>query len=478
MAAASKSLPSLKTVPHDSKLIEQFTAARPSVADRMAAGKALRTKVPRASLAEYKPSLQRKDPVGILEAQAKTRLPQLIPVRYARMLASPFAFLRGCAALMAQDLRPSPVTGLRVQVCGDMHVSNFGVFASAERNLVFGINDFDETIPGPWEWDLKRLAASAVVAGQFLGDDRESCEAFSRAVVSSYRKHIREYAHMGYLSTWYATIQERDLLASIPHKLKDNWQRYLDKAKQRSHLQVLEKMTDLVDDKQRIVEDAPFVVRETKTQSGLPIRRAVGIFLHQYLSSLSPDRRELLSRYQILDVARKVVGVGSIGTRCWICFMRGADEGDPLFLQFKEAQESVLTPYLDAPSFRNQGFRVVCGQRLIQGSPDILLGWGVSEGFHFYVRQLRDMKGSYEFDPESSSREGFLDYCGLCGWALALAHAKSGDAAMIAGYVGKSDALDEALTEFAFAYCEQNDRDYAELKKAARTHRITVSKVS
>src|SRR5271170_4278039 len=376
MSAQSKSL-APKMARGDSRLIEQFTAARPSVADRMAAGKALRTTVPRASLAEYKPSLKRKDPVGILEAQAKTRLQQLIPVRYARMLASPFAFLRGCAALMAQDLSPSPVTGLKVQVCGDMHVSNFGVFASAERNLVFGINDFDETIPGPWEWDLKRLAASSVVGGQFLGSDREWCESYSRSVVRSYRKHIREFAHMGYLATWYATIQEQDVLAGISPRLRAKWEKGLKKAKKGSHLQVLEKMTDLVDNKERIVESAPFVVRETKTEEGMPIREAMGTFLQQYLASLPPSRKQLLERYQILDVARKVVGVGSVGTRCWVVFMRGVDEGDPLFLQFKEAEASVLSPYLKGPKFHNQGFRVVAGQHLIQGSPDILLGWGL-----------------------------------------------------------------------------------------------------
>jgi uncharacterized protein (DUF2252 family) len=444
----------------------------------MAAGKALRKKIPRSSLAEFKPSLKRKDPVTILEAQAKTRLPQLIPVRYARMLASPFAFLRGGAAIMAQDLSKSPITGLRVQVCGDMHVSNFGVFASAERNLVFGINDFDETIHGPWEWDLKRLAASAVVGGQFLGGDRENCESFSRAVCRSYRTHIREYANLGYLATWYATIKEKDLSEVFSSNLRDRLQKILSKAKKGCHLQVLEKMTDLVDNKQRIIESAPFVVRETKTQSGIPIRQALSTFLQQYLASLSPERKELISRYRVLDVARKVVGVGSVGTRCWIVFMQGVDEGDPLFLQVKEAQESVLSPYLDVPSFQNQGFRVVSGQRLIQASPDILLGWGTAAGIQFYVRQLRDMKGSYEFDPEAVSLRGFLEYCGLCGWALALAHAKSGDAAKIAGYVGKSDALDEALTEFAIAYSKQNERDYEELKKAARTRRITVSKVS
>jgi uncharacterized protein (DUF2252 family) len=460
------------------KLVDQFTAPRPSVADRMDSGKRLRTIVPKASLAEHQPQKTRKDPVAILEAQAKTRLQELVPVRYARMLQSPFAFLRGTAAVMAQDLSPSPVTGLQVQLCGDMHVSNFGVFASAERNLVFGINDFDETIPGPWEWDLKRLATSAVVAGQFVGKDKECCESFSRAVVSSYRQHIREYAEMGYLATWYSVIHEKDVLAAVPSGLLVKWQKALDKAKKGSHLQVLEKMTDLVDNKQRIVENAPFVVRETKTETGTPIREAVGLFLEQYLSSISADRKQLISRYQILDVARKVVGVGSVGTRCWVGFMRGIDESDPLFLQVKEAEESVLAPYLKGPVYQNQGLRVVSGQRLIQGSPDILLGWGLLDKIHFYVRQLRDMKGSYEFNPQTTSRKGMETYCNLCGWALALAHAKSGDAAMIAGYLGKTDEIDEALTKFAFAYSEQNERDYEELKKAARTKRIKVASVA
>jgi uncharacterized protein (DUF2252 family) len=460
------------------KLADRFTAPRLSTADRIEAGKRLRTSVPRESLAEFKPQPNRKDPVAILEAQAKSRLQELIPVRYARMLMSPFAFLRGTAAVMAQDLGPSQVTGLQVQLCGDMHVSNFGVFASAERSLIFGINDFDETIPGPWEWDLKRLATSAVVAGQFIGKDRHCCEQFSRAVVSSYRQHMREYAEMGYLATWYSVIHEEDVLSAVPSNLLGVWQKGINKAKKGSHLQVLEKMTDLIDNKQRIVENAPFVVRETKTDDGMPIREAVGMFLEQYLASLSEDRRELISRYQLLDVARKVVGVGSVGTRCWIGFMRGTDEQDPLFLQYKEAQESVLAPHLPkAPRYENQGYRVVNGQRLIQGSPDILLGWGVVNKTNFYVRQLRDMKGSYEFDPKTTSRRGMEIYCGLCGWALALAHAKSGDAATIAGYLGKTDEVDEALTKFAFAYGEQNERDYEELQEAARSKRIKVSDV-
>lgn len=471
--------PSAKEITIGKKLADQFSATRPSIDDRLATGKRLRTTTSRASLGEYTPQTSRKDPVAILEAQGKTRLQELIPVRYARMLTSPFAFLRGTAAVMAQDLAPSSVTGLQVQTCGDMHVSNFGVFASAERRLVFGINDFDETIPGPWEWDLKRLVTSAVVAGQFIGKDRVSCETFSRTVVSSYRRYMREFAEMGYLATWYTIIHEDDILAALPPKLLPVWQKEIAKAKKGSHLQVLEKMTDLVDNKARIIENAPFVVRETKTDEGMPIREAVGLFLEQYLASLSPDRRQLISRYQILDVARKVVGVGSVGTRCWIGLLRGADEDDPLFLQLKQAQESVLAPYLKAaPTYQNQGLRVVTGQRLIQGSPDILLGWGILGKTHFYVRQLRDMKGSYEFNPHTTTSKGMEIYCGLCGRALALAHAKSGDPALIAGYLGKSDELDNALTKFAVAYSKQNERDYAELQKAAKTKRIKVAAAS
>lgn len=469
---------SLHLLSKRTSIVDKFTAPRPSVSERMLAGKAMRSRVPRSRLAEYTPPSNRKDPVAILEDQAKSRLPQLVPVRYARMLASPFAFLRGGAAIMAHDLSRSPVTGISVQACGDMHVANFGIFASAERNLVFGINDFDETIRGPWEWDLKRLVTSAVVAGQFLGADHQTCEAFSRSVVTAYRERIRDYAHMGYLATWYATIRAQDLFGAVSPRLRSRLEKILAKARKGNHLQVLEKLTDLVDDKQRIVESAPFVVRETVTQQGIPIKRALGEFLEQYFSSLSVDRRALVSRYQILDVARKVVGVGSVGTRCWVVFMRGVDDGDPLFLQVKEAQPSVLAPYVDAPDFENQGFRVVTGQRLIQGAPDILLGWGNGEGRDFYVRQLRDMKGGYEFNPKTWTREGFLDYCALCGWALALAHAKSGDAALIAGYVGKGKVLDDALTEFAFAYSEQNELDYAELQNAARAHRIKVAKVA
>jgi uncharacterized protein (DUF2252 family) len=455
--------------------LERFLKPTPGVAERLAAGKALRVKVPRANLATFRPPPRRKDPVSILEAQATTRLQHLIPVRYARMLASPFAFLRGSAAVMAQDLSPSPITSLTVQACGDMHLSNFGVFASAERNLVFGINDFDETLPGPWEWDLKRLVASIVVAVRFLGGDRVVAESAARSAVSSYRERMREYAEMGHLQLWYATIKDKDILACLSPEVRKKAEQIFAKAKKRGHLQVLEKMTSLVDEKQRIIEEAPLIVRETRSQKGTPIAKAVGLLLEKYLTSLAYDRQVLVSKYRIVDVARKVVGVGSVGTRCWVLLLQGVSQADPLFLQFKEAQPSVLAPYFKTQTFKNEGRRVVEGQRLIQGAPDIFLGWGEIEGHDFYMRQLRDMKGGVEFDPDNWRPKGVQEYSMLCGWALALAHAKSGDAAMIAGYAGKSEALDDALATFAFAYADQTDRDFEALKKAAREKRIPVA---
>lgn len=455
--------------------LDHFLAERLSVRDRLAAGKALRRTFPRQDLATYHPPTDRHDPISILEAQAKTRLPELVPVRYARMLTSPFAFLRGSAAIMIGDIAPAPTTGLTVQACGDMHVSNFGVFASAERNLVFGINDFDETYPGAWEWDLKRLAASAVVAGRFLGADRVLCEAAARTAVQSYRKSLRQYAHMGYLQLWYANITETELLRILPTNSRKKATRILAKARQRDHLQVLEKMTDLIDNQQRIVETHPLIVRAQTTSSGRPIAEALELLLRDYLASMGADRRFLLSRYRILDVARKVVGVGSVGTRCWVIYLQGKDVDDPLFLQVKEAQPSVLAPYATTVAIENEGHRVVAGQRLIQGAPDIFLGWGQQDGIHYYVRQLRDMKGGVEFDPAKFQLAGLPDYCGLCGWALALAHAKSGDAAMLAGYVGKSEELDEALAKFAHAYADQTERDYDQLVMAAQQGRIQVA---
>jgi uncharacterized protein (DUF2252 family) len=461
------------------KIINHFQPKPKTIEERMAAGKALREKLPRIKQGEYKPSAKRADPVSILEAQGKTRLEELVPIRYARMLTSPFAFFRGGAAIMAADLSAGPKpTGITVQACGDMHVANFGVFASAERNLVFGINDFDETLPGPWEWDLKRLVASIATSGRFLGANKSLCKKAVLAAVSSYRKRMHEYATMGYLELWYATIKESDILKTLTGTALKGALKIMGKARQRTHMQVLGKLTDLVDAKYRLHENAPFIVRETHTKDGTPIEEALKLFLESYFLSLADERKKLLKNYHITDVVRKVVGVGSVGTRCWVVFLTGNHSDDPLFLQIKEAQPSVLEPYAENSIYANQGQRVVIGQRLLQAAPDIFLGWGELAGFHFYVRQLRDMKGGVEFDPNKVKIENITQYSSLCAWALALAHAKSGDAAMISGYAGNSDELDQAMVNFAFAYADQTEKDFQALVAAAKSGRIKVAQTA
>jgi uncharacterized protein (DUF2252 family) len=450
-------------------LLHAFSQPLKSYAERVEAGKALRKTVSRAALGEFKSSAKYRSVVAVLRAQAATRVPELVPIRHTRMLASPFSFLRGAAAIMAGDLAAWPTTGLEVQACGDCHVSNFGVFASAERNLVFGINDFDETQPGPWEWDLKRLAASAVVVMRFLGADKAAQRAAAHLAATSYRDHLREYARKGNLTVWYSSLDCNLLLNTMSSELRRRAEEILDKARTRGHIQVLDRMTELVGDRQRIIEQAPLVVRLSETPGGRPIGDAMHLLLHAYLESLSPERRILLARYRVADVAQKVVGVGSVGTHCWLVYMQGASSDDPLFLQVKEAQESVLAPYSPVRSaYANQGLRVVVGQRLLQGSPDIFLGWGVLDGVHFYVRQLRDKKGGAEFEPGRTRFSNAIEYCGLCGWALALAHAKSGDAAMLAGYLGKSDEIADAMVRFAEAYADQTEIDHGIMADAAR----------
>lgn len=452
-----------------------FFARGASRAERYAAGKALRSRIPHDAHARFAPAATRADPVDVLALQARTRLPELVPIRHARMLASPFAFLRGAAAIMAGDLASTPASGLRVQACGDAHVSNFGVFASAERELMFAINDFDETLPAPWEWDVKRLAASAVVAGRFMGGSESLCRDAARDAVASYRRHMHIYAQMTYLDVWYERIADRDILDALPREPREAAARLMDKARRRNHLQVLEKLTDLVDDQHHIVEDAPLIVRETHTDDGHPIGKAMEHVLAAYLASLPEERRVLFTRYRLQDVARKVVGVGSVGTRCRVLLLEGLDGTDPLFLQYKEAQPSVLAAAAGGPAWDCEGRRVVVGQRLIQGAPDIFLGWGISVGgTHFYMRQLRDMKGGWTID--AAARPKYLDeYCKICGWALALAHAKSGDAAAIAGYLGKSEGFDEAIANFARAYADRTERDHAAVARAARQGRIPVA---
>ncbi|HWN88842.1 MAG TPA: DUF2252 domain-containing protein [Chitinophagaceae bacterium] len=458
------------------ELLHHFKSKQQSIEERIAAGKDLRKKFPRINQGEYNVSSDRTDPVSILEEQGKTRLPDLVPIRYARMLTSPFAFLRGAAAIMAMDLKANGETsGIYVQACGDMHVANFGVFASAERNLIFGINDFDETLPGPWEWDLKRLVASIVASGRFLGADKNLCKESVMAAVSTYRKKMKEFAYMGNMELWYSTIREKDILKTLSPSARKGAAKIMSKARERTHMQVLGKLTDMVDDKFRLKVNAPFIVRETHTQNGMPIDEALGLFLESYFLSLADDRKALLRQYRIVDAARKVVGVGSVGTRCWIIFLTGNNSDDPLFLQLKEAQPSVLEPFVSQSKYSNHGQRVVAGQRLIQAAPDIFLGWGELGGIHFYVRQLRDMKGGVEFDPEKVTVKNLPQYSSLCAWALALSHAKSGDAAMISGYVGNSEVLDEAMARFAFAYADQTEKDYDALAAAAKSGRIQVA---
>jgi uncharacterized protein (DUF2252 family) len=458
------------------ELVESIQAKQRSVEERMDAGKALRKKFPRIRQGKYRASSKRADPVFVLEEQAKSRLRELVPIRYARMLTSPFAFLRGGAAIMAADLAAQgKPTGIRVQACGDMHMANFGLFASAERNLVFGINDFDETLPGPWEWDLKRLVASVVAGGRFLGAGNGLCKDAVRAAVTSYRKKMRRYATMGNLELWGSTMKEDDIRDSLKGTAQKGLEKIARKARQRTHMQVLDKLTDLVDDKFRLRDDAPFIVHVTHTESGVPIKEALQLFLRSYTSTLADDRKYLLSQYSVVDVARKVVGVGSVGLRCWVVFLIGNHDEDPLFLQVKEARPSVLEPFAGRSQYRNHGQRVVAGQRLIQGAPDIFLGWGGQGGMHYYVRQMRDMKGGVEFDPDKVKIENLPQYAALCAWALALAHAKSGDPAIIAGYAGNGDELDEAMVEFAFAYADQTEKDYMALAHAAKAGRVKVA---
>ena len=460
----------------EANFLSNLNVNQANIEDRIVAGKALREKFPREMHGEYNPAENRADPVSILEKQAETRLPFLVPIRYARMLTSPFAFLRGSAAVMASDLATgTKTTGIHVQACGDMHVANFGVFASAERNLVFGINDFDETLPGPWEWDLKRLSTSAVAACRFLGGSDKLCRESVLAAVESYRKHMKHFAKMGYLQLYYETIKGSDILKVFSPSAGKGAEKIFEKASKRTHMQVLTKLTDMVDDKNLLRVNSPFIVRETHSQAGRPIEEALMLVLESYFNSLSDEKKQLLSHYKIVDMVRKVVGVGSVGTRCWVIFLKGNHSGDPLFLQVKEAQSSVLEPFAGQSAYSNHGQRVVIGQRLLQAAPDIFIGWGELDGIHFYVRQLRDMKGGVEFDPKKVKIKNMPQYTSLCGWALALAHAKSGDAAMIAGYAGKSKELDKAIARFAFSYAEQTEKDHRALAEAAKSGRIKVA---
>ena len=454
--------------------------------ERAAAGKAARSQAPRSAHAEWEPAGDRPDPVEILEVQARWRVPELVPIRYGRMAASPFAFFRGAAAVMASDLAGTPASGLRVQACGDAHLSNFGTFASPDRRLVFDLNDFDETAPGPWEWDVKRLAASFAIAGRENGFKAKQRREVVLTVVGNYREAMRGLASLSDLDVWYARLDVEALMASLGAEVKraagkkavKRAERNLLKARSKDNLRAFDKLTHTVDGELRIISDPPLIVPiEELLPAGetRDLQQMMIDLLGSYRSTLQGDRQHLLDRYRFRHLARKVVGVGSVGTRAWVALFTGVDDNDPLFLQAKEAEASVLEPYAGSSRFKNHGRRVVEGQRLMQAASDIFLGWCPAVGFDgrdrdFYVRQLWDWKGSA--DVESLTPGAMGVYAQMCGWTLARTHARSGDRIEIAAYLGASKAFDEAIAEFAELYAEQSERDHAELRAAIDSGRI------
>jgi uncharacterized protein (DUF2252 family) len=452
--------------------------------ERAALGKQARASVPRSSHADWSPAPDRRDPVGILDEQAASRVPELVPIRNGRMLVSPFTFYRGAAAIMAADLDPTPRSGITTQVCGDAHLSNFGLFGTPERELAFDINDFDETLPGPWEWDVKRLVASLVIAGRNNGFADTHRADVARAAVGQYRTAMSEYAGMGNLEVWYAKLAVQDGLPQMravmdPKTLKTT-EKIVQKAKTRDSLQAFEKLTHDVDGDRRIISDPPLIVPLEELVPAADAARFADAYhdlLRTYRRTLLGDRRHLLEDFRFTHIARKVVGVGSVGTRAWIILMLGRDGGDPLFLQAKEAQASVLEPYVGKSSYANAGQRVVEGQRLMQAASDIFLGWERFEGADgvsrdFYIRQLRDWKGSWP--PEGMNAAAMTVYGRVCAQALARAHARSGDRIAISAYLGKSDSFDRAIATFAERYADQNERDFEALQAAAKENRIPV----
>ncbi|UQB79906.1 DUF2252 domain-containing protein [Pseudomonas shirazica] len=438
-----------------------------SLKERLEAGKRLRDVVPRAAHATWKCKPRQRDPVDLLELSNRDRHPALVPVRYGRMLRSPFTFLRGSAGLMARDLATLPCTGIRVQACGDCHLLNFGLFATPERNLIFDINDFDETLPAPWEWDIKRLAVSFAVAAQDNRLNDKEAGQLAMACVQAYRKRMRELSEMSPLDVWYDRLDAQAIIDMAPSmKYRKARQELIARARTRIGDYLYPQISDEVGGRRRLVDQPPILFHIH--EAGFAKR--VKLALEDYRSSLLPERRFLYDRYRLEDFAVKAVGIGSVGTFCFVGLFFSA-ENHPLLLQFKEACPSVLAPYAGKSEFANQGQRVVTGQRLSQSASDIFLGWTESsKGRQFFVRQLRDMKMSLPV--EGASFEQMNMYAQVCGMTLARAHAKSGDAALISGYLGKSDAFDQALGKFALAYAEQNARDYAALVNAEKKGRI------
>jgi uncharacterized protein (DUF2252 family) len=456
--------------------------AHPTPAERARTGKDARRLVPLDAHAELRPETDR-DPVSLLADDDVTRVADLVPIRYGRMLVSPFTFYRGAAAVMAADLARTPVSGLRAQTCGDAHLSNFGLFASAERTLVFDINDFDETLPGPWEWDVKRLVASFAVAGRQNGYSAKLRRKVAVSAANAYRTAMRDFAKQPNLEVWYAQLAIESRLAELrrvlaPAQVKRT-RAALAKARTKDSMQALEKLSTMVDGQRRIVALPPIVV-PVEDLTDTPADELFGQMqelIENYAGSLSPERRHLLRQFRLVHMARKVVGVGSVGTRSWVLLLLGRDDNDPLFLQAKEAGESVLEKYVGKSEFSHHGERVVAGQRTMQASGDIFLGAHRVHGLDdqdrdFYIRQLRDWKGSVE--TEGMLPSGMEVYASLCGWTLARAHARSGDRIAIGAYLGSSDRFEQALAEFAETYADVNDQDFASMQKAVTSGRVPV----
>ena len=432
-------------------------------------GKALRQQVPRSAHANWTVQAKGRDPVAILSETDRDRISNLVPIRYARMLQSPFAFLRGSASVMAFDLAKGPTTGIRVQACGDCHLLNFGAFATPERHVIFDINDFDETLPAPWEWDIKRLAASIMVAGRYRNFGERQCAEAVLMAVRAYRENLAEYATWPELQVWYARIDAEQMVAKAS-KAKPSRPEADGDARAAANMsaRLLPKLTEVVGGKRRIRDEPPLLYHPRREKA---FSRQVRAAIQQYRRSLPTERRALVDRYEVIDAAMKVVGVGSVGSFCAVALLQ-ADVDDPLFLQLKQARSSVLEPYAGRSVYRNQGERVVVGQRLMQSASDMFLGWSRigKPPVDFYFRQLRDMKVTVNLDTLPFA--GFVNYAHYCGWAVARAHAKAGDAAVISGYLGSNDAFDEALRCFARVYADQTEQDHAALVKAVKSGRI------
>ncbi|MFC9884172.1 DUF2252 domain-containing protein [Streptomyces libani] len=458
-------------------------ATGPTAQERAEQGRALRSEVPRSRHAEFEPTASRADPVDLIERQSAVRVPELVPIRYGRMLESPFRFYRGAAAIMAADLATTPSTGLRTQLCGDAHLLNFRLLASPERHLMFDINDFDETLPGPWEWDVKRLAASFAIAGRGNGFSESVRAGIVRAACASYRDRMRQYADQRTLEVWYAHADMADIQAEEAQELGSRGRAGLSRiiAEARTHdtVQAFRKLTRKSGGQVRFAADPPLIVPLDDLLPDVErdqLEEQLRGLIQGYAGSLRSDHRRLLEQYRVVDVARKVVGVGSVGTRCWIVLLLGKDAGDPLLLQAKEADDSVLAPYAGPSLHTNQGERVVAGQRLMQAASDIFLGWERATGIDgrqrdFYVRQLRDWKGIMPAD--MMVPVGMRRFAVRCGATLARAHARSGDRIAIAAYLGRGTPFDEALARFAERYADQNERDHQALQEAVREGRVT-----